>query len=68
MVETAESIAIIVASLAISVVAVMLVIALGYAIFILRHVADSVKQLKSTARKIGKDVSGAISMIAGGRD
>lgn len=66
--ETAVSAAIIIASIAISVVAVMMCVALGYAVFILRHVADSVQQLKKTARKIGKDVSGAITALAGGKD
>lgn len=46
----------------------MMCIVLGYAVFILRHVADSVQQLKKTARKIGKDVSGAITALAGGKD
>ena len=63
--ETAVSLAIIAASAAVFTVAVLMIIALGYLIYILRRVADSARQLKKTARDIGKDVRGAVESVIG---
>jgi hypothetical protein len=67
-VETAVSVALIGASVAIIVVAAMLVIALGYVISILRRFSDSARHLKAAVRKIGSDVSGVLQAVARGKD
>jgi len=67
-VETAVSVAIILASTAVFVVAVLMIVALWYIVFILRRVADSAKQLKKTARAIGNDVQGAVKSAMGVED
>jgi hypothetical protein len=64
-VETAVSLAVIGASAAIIIVAVLLILALGYAIFILRHIADSVQRFKKAAHEIGEDVAGAVHTLVG---
>lgn len=63
--ETTASLAIIAASAAVCTVAILMIVALGYVIYILRRVADSARQLKKTARDIGKDVRGAVESVIG---
>lgn len=63
--ETAVSVAIILASSAVFVVAVMMIAVLGYVVYILRRLADSARQLKKTAREIGSEVKGMVHSVIG---
>lgn len=63
--ETAVQVAIIAAGTAITIVSAAILIALGYGIYILRHVLESVRDFKRTAKEITSDVKGAVKSAIG---